>query len=137
MKNKLLPLLGVVFGLLMVSGPLSAHHGTTVFDMEKVTILKGTITKFEFVNPHTIIYFDVMGEKGSVEHWLAESSSNNHLSRGGYDKNTLKPGDQVTITGHRAKNGANTLELQCQECTVADSQGKVLLGFIFAPFLRR
>jgi uncharacterized cupredoxin-like copper-binding protein len=137
MKSKPVAVMAAAVVLLLVSGPLLAHHGTTVFDMEKVTVLKGTITKFEFVNPHTIIYFDVMGEKGNVEHWLAESSSNNHLSRGGYDKNTLKPGDQVTITGHRAKNGANTLELQCQECTVADSQGKVLLNFIFAPYLTR
>jgi hypothetical protein len=131
MKSKPLAAMAVAVVLLMVSAPVLAHHGKTAFDMEKLTILKGTITRFEFVNPHAILYIDVIGDKGNVEHWLAESSSNNHLSRGGYDKNSLKPGDQVTISGHRAKNGANTLELQCQECSVADSQGKVLLGYIF------
>jgi hypothetical protein len=131
MKTKPVAVMVVAVVLLMVSGPVMAHHGKTAFDMDKLTVLKGTITRFEFVNPHAIIYIDVIGDKGSVEHWLAESSSNNHLSRGGYDKNSLKPGDQVTISGHRAKNGANTLELQCQECSVADSQGKVLLGYIF------
>ncbi len=131
MKNKVLPVLSVGFGLLLVSGPLSAHHGKGAFDMENLTIVKGTVTKFEFINPHALIYIDVMGDKGNVEHWIAESSSNNHLSRGGYDKNSLKPGDQVIVTGHRAKNGAYGLELQCKECSVADSQNKVLLGYYF------
>ena len=131
MKNKVLPVLSVGFGLLLVSGPLSAHHGKGAFDMENLTIVKGTVTKFEFINPHALIFIEVMGDKGNVEHWIAESSSNNHLSRGGYDKNSLKPGDQVIVTGHRAKNGAYGLELQCKECSVADSQNKVLLGYYF------
>ena len=131
MKSKPLAAMAVAVVLLMVSTPVLAHHGKTAFDMEKLTILKGTITRFEFVNPHAILYIDVIGDKGNVEHWLAESSSNNHLSRGGYDKNSIKPGEQVIVTGHRAKNGAYGLELQCKECSVEDSQGKVLLGYYF------
>ena len=99
--------------------------------MDKVTVLKGTVTKFEFMNPHSLVFFDVTGEKGGVEHWIAETNSSNHLSRGGYDKDSLKAGEQVTVTGHRARNGANTLELQCKECAVTDLQGKVLLGYYF------
>ncbi len=102
MKNKLFPLLSVFFGLLVFSGPLSAHHGKGAFDMENLTIVKGTVTRFEFINPHALIY-----------------------------KNSLKPGVQVIVTGHRAKNGAYGMELQCKECSVADSQGKVLLGYYF------
>jgi len=93
--------------------------------MEKVTTLKGTVTRFEFMNPHALIYFDVEGNKGEIEHWIAEESSNNHLSRSGWEKNTLKAGDLVTIAGHRARNGARVLELQCPECSVTDPQGKV------------
>jgi hypothetical protein len=130
-KKMLLPLMVVVFGVLMVSGPLSAHHGKGAFDMENLTTVKGTVTKFEFINPHALIFLDVIGDKGNLEHWIAESSSNNHLSRGGYDKNSLKAGDQVIVTGHRARNGAYGLELQCKECSVADSQNKVLLGYYF------
>jgi uncharacterized cupredoxin-like copper-binding protein len=129
MKNILVLILGVVFGLVAFSPPLSAHHGTGAFDMQKLTVVKGTVTKFEFINPHALIYVDVMGDKGNLEHWIAESNSNNHLHRGGYDKNSLKPGDQVIVTGHRAKSGTFTLELQCKECSVTDLQGKVLLGF--------
>ena len=131
MKNKLLRLLGVSLGLLIVSGPLSAHHGKGAFDMDNLTVVKGTVTKFQFINPHALIYIDVVDGKGKVEHWIAESSSNNHLGRGGYDKNSLKPGDQVVVTAHRARNGANTLELQCQECSISDTQGKILLGYYF------
>ena len=131
MKNKALLLPCVAICFLAVSGPLSAHHGKGAFDMDRLTVVKGTVTKFEFINPHTLIFIDVTGDKGNVEHWVAESSSNNHLGRGGYDKNSIKPGDQVVVTAHRAKNGSNALELQCQECFVADTQGKVLLGYYF------
>jgi len=131
MKNNLLLLLGAALGFLILSSPLPAHHGKGAFDMDKLTTLKGTVTKFEFINPHVLIYIDATGGNGNVEHWIAESSSNNHLGRGGYDKNSLKPGDQVVVTAHRARNGANTLELQCQECSISATQGKVLLGYYF------
>jgi hypothetical protein len=131
MKNWLPPLFLAVLASFLVSSPLVAHHGKGAFDMDKLTVVKGTVTKFEFINPHALIFVDAAGEKGAVEHWVAESSSNNHLGRGGYDKNSLKTGDQVIVTGHRAKNGALSLELQCQECMVTDPQGKVLLGYYF------
>lgn len=131
MKNKRFCLLGAAVAFLMVSGPLFAHHGKAAFEMDKVTVLKGTVTKFEFMNPHALLFFDVPGEKGEVQHWVAETNSSNHLSRGGYDKNSVKAGEQVTVTGHRARNGAMTLELQCKECAVTDLQGKVLLGYYF------
>lgn len=131
MKNKLSSLLCVPLAVLAVASPLPAHHGKGAFDMDKLTIVKGTVMKFEFINPHTLIFVDAVGDKGAVEHWVAESSSNNHLGRGGYDKNSLKAGEQVVVTGHRAKNGANSLELQCQECSVTDLNGKVLLGYYF------
>jgi len=129
LRNRLLPLLGVALGFVMISNPLSAHHGTTAFEMGKPTVVKGTVTKFEFINPHVLIYLDAPGDKGGVQHWIAESSSNNHLSRGGYNKNSLQVGEQVMVTGHRAKNGAYTLELQCQECSVTDAHGKVPVSY--------
>jgi Family of unknown function (DUF6152) len=125
LKNKIVLLLAIVFCIPIFLGPVSAHHGTSVFDMDTLTTVKGTVTKFEFMNPHALIYVDVEGKKGDVEHWIAEESSNNHLSRSGWDKNTLKVGDQITIVGHRARNGARVLELQCAECSVTDPQGKV------------
>jgi hypothetical protein len=121
-RGTFIPLAGFY---LMASVPALAHHGTAAFEMEKLTTVKGTVTRFEFMNPHALIYLDVTGSKGDVEHWIAEESSNNHLSRSGWDKNTLKPGDQIILAGHRARNSARVLEMQCSECTVTDSQGKV------------
>jgi hypothetical protein len=125
MKNRRLTLIALACLPLVASVPVLAHHGTAAFDMETLTTVKGTVTKFEFMNPHALIYIDAAGNKGEIEHWIMEESSNNHLSRSGWDKNTLKTGDQVTIAGHRARNGARVLELQCSECSVTDSQGKV------------
>jgi hypothetical protein len=122
-KHATINVLAVV--LLMAPIPVLAHHGTAAFSMENLTTVKGNVTKFEFMNPHALIYVDAVGDKGNVEHWMAEESSNNHLSRIGWDKNTLKPGDLITVTGHRARNGARVLELQCTECSVTDPQGKV------------
>jgi hypothetical protein len=131
MRTKLLVPLFALLALLSASVPVPAHHGKGAFEMGKLTIVKGTVIRFEFINPHALIFVDAADDKGNVEHWIAESSSNNHLGRGGYDKNSLKAGEQVIVTGHRAKNGAKSLELQCQECMVTDPQGKVLLGYYF------
>jgi Family of unknown function (DUF6152) len=126
MNRKKVAVLTLFILLLMNSVRVLAHHGTAAFDMVGLTTIKGTVTKFDFMNPHSLIYVDVAGDQGKIENWVAEESSNNHLSRVGWEKNTLKAGDQVTITGHRAKNGAHALELQCTECSVTDSGGKVL-----------
>ncbi len=126
MKMNRVALLAAPVFLLTISVPTAAHHGTAVFDMASLTTIKGTVTKFDFMNPHVLIYVGVADDRGKIENWLCEYSSNNHLSRVGWDKNSLKVGEQVTITGHRARNGARALELQCQECSVTNSEGKVL-----------
>ena len=126
MKTERVGILCALVFLFLFSTPVFAHHGTAAFDMVGLTTIKGTVTKFDFMNPHVLIYIDVVGENGKAENWVAEYSSNNHLSRVGWDKNSLKVGEQVTITGHRAKNRAHALELQCTECSVIDSQGKAL-----------
>ena len=102
----------IVVGLLVVSGPTFAHHGTANYDMTKVVTLKGTVTDFQFINPHTLILFDVKNEKGIVEHWQAEATSPNHLVRAGWTKNIVKSGDEITISGFRAKNGSTVMRFQ-------------------------
>src|SRR5260370_38821062 len=102
----------IVVGLLVVSGPTFAHHGTANYDMTKVVTLKGTVTDFQFINPHTLILFDVKNEKGIVEHWQAEATSPNHLVRDAWTKNMVKSGDEITISGFRAKNGSTVMRFQ-------------------------
>ena len=112
MKRKLSTLIVAALGLLLVSGPSFAHHGTANYDMTKVTTLKGTITDFQFINPHTLILFDVKNDLGVTEHWQAEATSPNHLVRAGWSKDIVKAGDEITISGFRAKNGSNVLRFQ-------------------------
>jgi len=112
LRVKRFVLFTIVVGLLVVSGPTFAHHGTANYDMTKVVTLKGTVTDFQFINPHTLILFDVKNEKGIVEHWQAEATSPNHLVRAGWTKNIVKSGDEITISGFRAKNGSTVMRFQ-------------------------
>jgi hypothetical protein len=107
MKSKLLAVFIGVAGLLMVSGPVFAHHGRSNYDVTHTTTVKGIVTEFEWANPHALIHFDVTDENGKVEKWIAETNSPNTLSRQGWSRNTVKPGDQITLVGHRIKGGAN------------------------------
>jgi uncharacterized protein DUF6152 len=105
-------LLAVAVGLLAVSSPLFAHHGSANYDVGQVITVTGTVTDFQFINPHTLIYFDAKNDQGVVEHWQAEATSPNHLIRNGWKKDMLKPGDQVTVSGYRAKNGSPVLRFE-------------------------
>lgn len=98
--------LGLVIGYVIMPGLAGAHHGMSGFDTTAAVTLKGTVTDFHFVNPHCVIEFDVTDEKGEVQNWKAELTSPNHLSSRGWTESSLQAGDQVAITGYRAKNGA-------------------------------
>jgi diphthamide biosynthesis methyltransferase len=109
MKIKHSAILTAAVGLLSLVGPIFAHHGTAAYETTQETTVKGTVTDFQFVNPHTLIFLDVKNEKGDVEHWQVDAQSPNQLTRDGWNKNTLKPGDQIAVTGYRAKNHSNIL----------------------------
>ena len=106
MKNKLLAVFLGAAAFLLISGPLLAHHGRSNYDVTGTATVKGTVTEFEWVNPHALIHLDVTGENGNVEKWIAETNSPNTLSRQGWSKNTVRTGDQITLIGHRVKGGA-------------------------------
>jgi hypothetical protein len=105
MKIRLVALVAVAVGVLLISAPLFAHHGRVGYDNEKVLTLKATVTGFEWSNPHVQIHFDAPDEKGVVQHWTAEAGNPFAESRIGWTKDEFKPGDQITITFHPAKNG--------------------------------
>lgn len=106
MNNKLLAVLGLTVWFLTGAGSGFAHHGTAGYDMDKVVTLTGTVTAFEWFNPHAVIEMDVKSENGEVRHWLLELASPIHMTRIGWNKNSMKPGDQITADTHPAKNGA-------------------------------
>src|SRR5579864_14724 len=112
MKNWLLKLFAGLAVLGMVSAPVFAHHGTSAYDTTKLITVKGTVSDFQFNNPHVMISVDAKDDKGKVETWISEANSPNVLTRHGWDRDIIKKGDQITIIGYRPKNGARTLRLQ-------------------------
>ena len=122
MKVKLSAFCALYACIFLIATPISAHHGGSSYDIKKLTTLKGTVTEFQFVNPHSELFFDVTDASGKVQKWVAEAVSVASLSRYGWTKNTFKPGDQVTITGNLAKNGSLTMRLK----KVVLPSGKVL-----------
>ena len=109
MKNKFLGMFIGTVGLLIVCVPVLAHHGRSNYDVSSTATVKGVVTEFEWINPHALIHLDATDETGKVEKWIAETNSPNILNRQGWTKNTVKPGDQITLVGHRVKGGANYL----------------------------
>jgi hypothetical protein len=95
--------------VLMLATPALAHHGQAAFDLDHVVTLNGKVTKFEFVNPHSQIYFDATNDQGQAEPWQAELTAPLKLTRGGWTKRTLAAGDQITISGAVAKNGKHLM----------------------------
>jgi len=95
--------------LLAAAGSAGAHHGYAAFDTTVEITLKGTVTDFHFVNPHCVIEFDVKDDKGKTQNWKAELTSANHLAPKGWTETTVQAGDELAITGYRAKNGAPSL----------------------------
>ena len=90
-----------------------AHHGDAGYDTSKQVTVKGSVTEFHFQNPHIEIFIDVKKDDSSVEKWHGELNSPNLVARmAGWNGKTLKPGDQIVMTGYRAKNGLNVLRLE-------------------------
>ncbi|MBZ5661031.1 MAG: hypothetical protein LAO08_11550 [Acidobacteriia bacterium] len=116
MKSRIGIVLGVTLGaallVFMAPGYLFAHHGLSAYDMTKTISVKGTVTEFAFVNPHSAIHLETKDDKGNVEQWLVEADSPNNLARAGWKKDSIKTGDQLTIVGNRAKDGSKVMRLQ-------------------------
>jgi Family of unknown function (DUF6152) len=85
----------------------AAHHSFAPFDLTKEKTISGTVSRFEWTNPHSWIWVDVPNDKGGVDTWAVEGMSPNYLARRGWTKTTLKPGDKVTILVRPLRNGDN------------------------------
>jgi hypothetical protein len=103
--------LGTTFmslALLLIAVPVWAHHAFSAeYDASKPLTLKGKVTKWELVNPHSWIHIDVVGPDGKVTPWMVEGGSPNSLLRNGFTKNSLPAGTEIVVEGYQAKDGAN------------------------------
>ena len=112
MTKKLPVLIAIAVSAFVVSAPLFAHHAAALYDRDHPITLKGIVTEYLFTNPHVQIKFDVKDENGNVANWDAESAPPQRLYRAGWNTKTLKPGDEITVTGAPYKDGRKQLSVQ-------------------------
>ena len=124
MKNSLAASSLVMIGLLTVSVPLFAHHGNASYGNAKQLTVKGTVTEWVWLNPHTLLKIDVKDDSGQVVNWVVEWSAPSSLINFGINKQTFKPGDEVTVVMITPDNGAPVGRIQ----RVMLANGKWLRG---------
>jgi hypothetical protein len=124
-RIKLLHVLSMAVCFLAVSVPLPAHHGAAGYNMEKELVMKGTVTEWLWANPHCFLKYDTTDDTGNVAHWAVEVSNPTDMVKRGWARQSLKPGDEVTVTVRPAKNGAPVGQL----LKVVLPNGQALIGW--------
>ncbi len=110
MKALLVPVV-IALALVPDAVPLSAHHTWTVSYSNLVTV-KGTVTRFEWGNPHPMITLEVRTADGKTEKWLIGGPAINRMEANGWTKETVKPGDVITGIGYQYADGQKIIRLE-------------------------
>jgi hypothetical protein len=120
MKRSWAPSFAVSLGLVMLCSPALAHHGAVGYDYAGPRkTLKGTVEQFSWQNPHTLLLLDVKDDKGNVVVWTMELNNPGNLVELGWNHNSLKPGDEITVTFNPAKSKPNGI---CADVLFADGR---------------
>ena len=114
----------VLAAFLLLVPSIGAHHGLARFDTTHIVTMHGTVTDFQWINPHTYIYADLTDDHGKTANWSLECGSLAMLSRFGWSATTVKRGDRVTVEGFLAKDHSAYMSLQ----RIGLPNGKVLPG---------
>jgi hypothetical protein len=118
MRIKLLGSIAMLAVLGMAPRPSLSHHGSSAYDFTKLITTKATVTSLEWGNPHCILHFDAKDEKGAVTVWSLEMYNPLWMARAGWTKETLKPGDEIVVTFHPAKNGSGNGYIRIPESKI-------------------
>lgn len=130
--RKSFPVCFCLLAALLPGSQVLAHHSFAVhFVADKTVQVQGTVENFRFSNPHGILTFNAVDEAGQTMAWRAETNSPNVLRRRGWDRDSLKPGDEITVTGFPARDG--TFYMRISKVVFAD--GHELVGQAQAPAL--
>lgn len=106
------PWLVLVIGALLIPMPMWAHHAGNNYDRDHPVTVTGTVTAFEFVNPHVRVQVELKDADGNLVEWTAESGPPQRLFRSGWNGKSLKAGDQITVTGWPAKDGNKSMSIR-------------------------
>jgi hypothetical protein len=113
LKYKLRMFLALLGLLPAICDPLLAHHGSASYKTDKIVVMKqATVTKFLWANPHTMLLFDVKDENGNISHWAGEAGSPSAVRLWGWNKNSLQPGDLITVHLYPSKFESNVGRLE-------------------------
>jgi hypothetical protein len=92
--------------VLLLSAPVVAHHSFAMFDQKKTVTLKGTVSEFQWTNPHAFIHIDVPNGSAGKQQWQVELNSPNNLKRQGWKSTSVKAGDEVTLVLNPLRDGS-------------------------------
>lgn len=101
----------VLLAMILFVPAAFGHHGWAAFDPDANVTYEAKVTEFHFFNPHSVIEFAVKNEKGEVEQWQGELTSLTRLATKGWTATTLEAGDQIVITGHKARSGVHVMRV--------------------------
>jgi uncharacterized protein DUF6152 len=112
-KRQLSAMLSVTVVLLIGLSPVFAHHSDSVYDQDRFITVKGTVTQFEFVNPHVLIHVAAKDDKGNLVQWTTLGGPPNRMAKGaGWTHSTIKEGEELTITGYPFRDGRPVMLFQ-------------------------
>jgi len=126
MTRAFLLAMSALAAVVAAGGPVDAHHAFSAeFDAAQPIVLKGTVSKAEWINPHSWVYIDVKGADGKIVTWAIECGAPNALLRRGWNKNSLPIGTEIVVDGYRAKDGSTTAN--ARDITFPDGK-KLFMG---------
>ena len=105
MRQSAVRVVAAAVGVLIVSGSVSAHHSSAVFDPNKRVTVTGVVTEWFWANPHCLLSIDVKGADGQAVRWVFETQAPPNMIPYGWSRQSFKPGEEVTITMEQARSG--------------------------------